>query len=95
MPNRPDVARWVASRQFPRGDADLRNQAVRAARSMVLNIAEGCGRHGKSRKYPYSVAAGSAAEVGAVLDLVDFDGGASQQQKLRRVALMLQAMIRK
>src|SRR5690606_14079433 len=89
-----DVARWIAARQVARGDSDLRDQAVRAARSMVLNIAEGCGRSGKSRRYHYSVAAGSASELGAVLDLVDFDGDDAQQDKLRRVALMLRAMTR-
>ena len=35
------VARWLRNTRFPRGDADLRRQAVRAAGSVVLNIAEG------------------------------------------------------
>ena len=88
-----DVARWVAAARFARGDADLRDQALRAARSVALNIAEGCGRTGKSRSYHYSVAAGSAAETAAALDLIDLDGASDQQHKLRRVGMMLRKMI--
>ena len=90
-----DVARWVGDATFPRGDADLRDQAVRAARSMVLNIAEGCGRNGKSRRHHYSLAAGSAAETCAALDLAALPAAGEQQTKLRRVGVMLQAMMRK
>ena len=41
-----EVARWVAATDFPRGLASLKDQAVRAAQSVVMNIAEGRGRGG-------------------------------------------------
>lgn len=90
-----DVARWIGAADFARGDADLRDQAVRAARSAVLNIAEGCGRRGKSRRYHYSIAAGSAAEACAALDLANLPDADDPQRKLRRVGIMLERMIRK
>jgi len=36
-----NVARELAAASFPRGDAQLKDQAVRASCSVVLNIAEG------------------------------------------------------
>ena len=83
-----DVARWVRSARFPHGDAALKDQARRAADSVVLNIAEGAYREGKERAKHYRIARGSAAEACAVLDLVDLDGGSERQQQLRRVVAM-------
>lgn len=83
-----DVARWVRSTRFPHGDAALKDQARRAADSVVLNIAEGAYREGKERAKHYRIARGSAAEACAVLDLVDLDGGQDRQQQLRRVVAM-------
>ena len=83
-----DVAQWIATVDFP--DADLRNQASRASRSIALNIAEGSRRSGKSRRYHFDVAAGSAAETCAALDFVA--DAAAQQEKLRRVGLMLRKL---
>ena len=73
------------------GNANLADQALRAAQSMVLNIAEGCGRTGKSRTHHYRIARGSAAELCAALDLVPGDMQ-TVQRKLRRVGMMLWAM---
>ena len=52
-----------------RGDADLGRQLRRAAASIPLNVAEGWRRQGKDRTYHYSVAAGSASEVLAALEV--------------------------
>ena len=84
-----DVARWVRRTKFPHGDSALRDQAKRAADSVVLNIAEGRAREGKARLNHYRIARGSAAEAGAVLDLVDLPGAAGRQRELRRVVAML------
>ena len=83
------VARTVAGYRFKRGDADLRDQAVRASRSIVLNIAEGCSRGGKAGQNHYRIALGSSAETCAVLDLVDFPDGRQTQDDLRRIGSML------
>ena len=87
-----EVAEWVADATFRRGDADLRNQAVRAARSVVLNIAEGSGKTGKSRRHHYTLALGEAGEACSAIGMAGLDGAAEQQRKLRRVGLMLRAM---
>ena len=43
---------------------------------LVLDIAEGAGREpGESRRNHYRIAAGSASEVAAVLDLIALPGG--------------------
>jgi len=83
------VARWVRGTRFPVGDADLRDQARRAAQSIVLNIAEGCHSQGGNRGKHFRIARGSAAEVCAVLDLVDLPDGEVQQEAVRRVVAML------
>ena len=51
-------------------DAELRDQATRAAKSAFLNTAEGLpGDSVSMRRKFFSTAEGSAAEVGAALDL--------------------------
>ena len=73
---RPVVACWAASQAIPAARNHLRDQLVRAADSVVLNIAEGAGHEpGESRRHPFRIAAASAAEVSAVLDLVSLPGG--------------------
>jgi four helix bundle protein len=84
------VARWAAGQTIPASRKHLRDQLVRAADSVVLNIAEGAGREpGDSRRNHFRIAAGSACEVAAVLDLVTLPGGAERQDELRRVVAML------
>ena len=52
-----------------RGLADLRNQLLRAADSVVLNLAEGSGRTSRDDKRRiYAIALGSLIECAAVLD---------------------------
>lgn len=87
------VARWAAAQVIPAQRKHLRDQLVRAADSVVLNIAEGCGREpGETRRHHLRIALGSAAEVTAVLDLIDLPGGPERQAELRRVGAMLAKM---
>ena len=55
--------------KLARKDRDLANQIRRAGSSIALNIAEGNRRSGKSKTYHFRVAAGSAAEVEAGLEV--------------------------
>jgi four helix bundle protein len=52
-----------------RHDRDLADQIRRAASSVALNVSEGARRDGRDRAHLYRVAAGSAAEVRAALDV--------------------------
>ncbi len=83
------VARWAASLRVPPGRAHLRDQLTRAADSVVLNIAEGCARGGDAGRNHFRIAAGSAAEACAVLDLLAHAEAAARQAELRRVGAML------
>jgi four helix bundle protein len=50
-------------------DPKLEDQARRAAMSVSLNIAEARQRTGKDQRNRYRISLGSAAEVGAALDV--------------------------
>ncbi|MBT3218362.1 MAG: four helix bundle protein [Proteobacteria bacterium] len=89
-----EVARWMRAQNWPTGTAHLKDQGTRAADSAVLNLAEGYTRRGRAGNNQLRIAQASAAEVLAVLDVMDLPGSAKQQQKLRRVAAMLQKMQR-
>jgi len=90
------VARWAGAQSFPTSRKHLRDQMVRAADSMVLNIAEGAGRWpGDASRNHFRIAMGSAAEVAAVLDLVHLPAGAERQHELRRVVAMLSKLARR
>jgi four helix bundle protein len=53
------------------GNFIIRDQLKRAASSISLNIAEGCGRSKtEDRKRFYSIARGSAMECAAISDLI-------------------------
>jgi len=88
------VARWVQAQHFPPRCADLADQATRAAQSVVLNIAEGAARGGPAGRNHFRMALGSAAEVSAVLDLVDFPDVAARRAELQRVGAMLRGLTR-
>ena len=67
---------WAKARQLvrlvgksPIGDAELRHQASRAAKSVGCNIAEGAALDGASKKKHYKIARGSAVEVVAAYEL--------------------------
>ena len=55
--------------EIKKRDADLWDQAYRAAKSMALAVAEGGKRTGKDRNYHFSIAAGSAAELKTALEI--------------------------
>jgi four helix bundle protein len=62
----------LVPRLFPRkGYASLRDQLDRASASILLNLAEGCGRTSRADKAQfYTIARGSAMESAAVLDVL-------------------------
>jgi len=53
----------------PPQDAELRNQATRAAKSVALNIAEGAPLKGRSRRRFFQIAQASLVEVAAAYEL--------------------------
>jgi four helix bundle protein len=83
------VARWFRNCQPTSGDGSLYDQGRRASQSAVLNLAEGCYRQGKARRYHFRVAQGSAAEMVAVLDLVSEPDASLYQAKLREAVAMI------
>jgi four helix bundle protein len=90
-----EVARWAATVAIPSSRKHLRDQLVRAADSVVLNIAEGAGREpGDSRRYHFRIAGGSAAEVAAIVDLVLPNAG-DRLHDLRRLGAMLSKLSRR
>ncbi len=86
------VAKWMLATAWPRGQGCPRDQGVRAATSVVLNVAEGRSRGGKPGRNHHAIALGSAGEVAAILDLVDKPGIREQRQAIRRVGAMLHKM---
>lgn len=92
------IGRIVA--QFPRGEADLRNQMKRAARSVPFNIGEGVGKRGKARAAAYQIALGEAKELIVALDCTEIDELAptheihAAQHLADRVSAMLTKLIR-
>ena len=55
---------------IPRGYSSLGDQLKRAAWSIPLNIAEGCGKNKiNDKKRFYAIARGSAMECGAIIDV--------------------------
>ena len=80
--------------RFPRGDSALKDQGIRASRSVALNLSEGKARGGGAERNHYRIALGSAAETCATLDLIDLPGADEKQRKLRRIGAMLAKMAR-
>jgi len=81
-----------------RGCSELRDQLDRASISIVLNIAEGCGRRSPADKGRfYAMARGSATECAAILDLLGarglVDGRPRARALLVRVVQMLTQLI--
>lgn len=81
---------------LPRGHSHLCDQLMRASTSIVLNLAEGAGKHSKADKRRYYLSArGSATESAALMDvllclgLLDEAGQRSGKEMLVRVVSML------
>ena len=74
-------------------DRALADQLRRAASSVVLNIAEGNRRTGKDRVHFFRIAAGSAAEVRAALEVGrawgNIEAAPAAEAELDRVLAML------
>jgi four helix bundle protein len=81
---------------LPRGRSHLADQLARASLSIVLNLAEGAGKHSKpdKRRY-YLTARGSSTESAALLDvclrlkLLDEAGHRTGKEMLVRIVSML------
>ncbi len=92
------VGRVVAD--FPRGEADLRNQMRRASRSVPFNIGEGVGKRGRARAAAYEIALGETKELIVALDCVEIDRLAPLEEVLAaqgladRIAAILTKLIR-
>jgi four helix bundle protein len=90
-----EIARWAPTVGIPSYRKHLRDQLVRAADSVVLNIAEGAGgQPGDARRNHFRIAAGSAAEVAAIVDLV-FPNAGDKAHDLRRLGAMLAKLSRR
>jgi len=73
-----------------RGCSELRDQLDRASISIVLNIAEGCGRRSPADKARfYSMARGSATECAAILDLLGARGLVDDRLRNRARSLLV------
>ncbi len=89
------AARLIRRAAWPRRTAHIKDQAIRSAESVVLNIAEGVARGpGDARKNHHLIAFGSAAEALAALDVVELPNKDEIDQLLRRVGAMLCRMTR-
>jgi four helix bundle protein len=81
---------------LPRGRSHLADQFTRASISIVLNLAEGAGKHSKpdKRRY-YLTARGSATECAALVDicsrlkLLDEPGHTRGKEMVVRIVSML------
>ena len=84
----------LASQLVPkRGCAELRDQLDRASISIVLNIAEGCGRRSPADKARfYSMARGSATECAAIIDLLAARGVIEDRLRQRARALLVRVV---
>ncbi|MEZ4318506.1 MAG: four helix bundle protein [Myxococcota bacterium] len=83
------VARWMRTTRWPANASHLRDQAIRSADSVVLNIAEGMSRGGRPGTNHLRIAKGSAGEAFAALDVADFPGCADRRAELRRIGAMV------
>ena len=91
----------LLSEHVPKGYAGLADQLRRAALSVPLNIAEGCGRmRGPDAVRFWSIARGSAMECGALLDALEALGSehhpirAEASDLVTRIVEMLTRMCR-
>jgi len=73
-----------------RGCSELRDQLERASTSIVLNIAQGCGRTSPADKGRfYAMARGSATESAAVLDVLSCRGLVDARFRTRARSLLV------
>lgn len=78
---------------IPSHRRELRSQLERAAMSVPLNIAEGCGKPSNAdRARSHAIARGSAMECGALLDVCGLMGHASAQEVERGKAMLVRVV---
>jgi len=77
----------------PIGDAELRAQAARAARSVALNIVEGAAVRGAAKERHFVIAQGSVAEVVACYELADALGESVPLAQVQKLGAMIAAML--
>jgi four helix bundle protein len=86
-------------RKAPPGHAELRDQSIRAAMSVVLNITEGAALEGAARMRHYKIARASVVEVVAAYEMADAIGEsvplADVLEHGRTIYAMLTKMIRR
>lgn len=89
-----EINHAVSEHSYPPGRAHLKDQALRAADSLVLNIAEGMGRgrQSKAGRNHFRIARGSLLEVFAVVDLLKM--GDDLKQRIRVADRLLWGLIR-
>lgn len=75
------------------GDAELRNQATRAAKSVALGIAEGAAHEGAMRLKHFKIARASAVEVVAAFELAEGLGESVPRAEVERVGTAIYAML--
>src|SRR5205814_37999 len=74
-------------------DAGLRDQALRAAKSACLNIAEANGRQSVAdRKRVFAIARGEAGEAGAAMHVAGLAGECSHERAIAARALSARAV---
>lgn len=102
------ASRWTSgvwarrlAKRLPPGNMDLADQLCRAATSVALNIAEGCGEFSSSDRLRfYRISRRSATECSAILDFVERLNLASARvleegkPLLSRIIAMLTAILR-
>jgi len=82
----------AAIREASISDRGLRDQALRAATSVCLNISEGAGRASPGDKARgYAIARGENSEAASALDIA-LVGGACKQEAARRGVLHARAV---
>jgi four helix bundle protein len=75
--------------QCPRGNAELKDQLLRAAQSQPRNIAEGAGRRSRADQGRfYAMARGSAMEAAAALDTLRIMKLVSEERYARGITLL-------
>lgn len=87
------VAKVLRATPVPADRVHLRDQAIRACESVVINIAEGRARRGEATVVHYRHALAAAAEAHALLDLVDLPAANGPQHELKVVQEMLRRRV--
>lgn len=76
-----------------RGERSLLDQLERAGQSILLNIAEGAGRHSRPDKQRfYEIAKGSATECASIIDILRMKGLGSSDDHAKVRALNLRVV---